>query len=321
MRVTAISMVRNEADVIEAFVRHHAEIVDELVVVDHRSVDGTDETLRALAAEGLPLRVRGEDSSVHRQNVVMTGLMREAAADGGADWVLPLDADEFLVAPQGSVRTALAALPDDRPSSVDMRLYVPTPDDPPDEPNVLRRLTYRREVEGSIWTRKVVVPAHCARDGRFTMTQGNHGLEDRRTAQFTPAPPTERLAMAHFPVRSASQLARKVLGGWPAHVARPDRPPNDAAFQWQRAFEAVTAGGRLTEEQARELARDYALQEPEGEAALVHDPLSVSFELRYPVPAEPEPLQVLAETALRLAEELSDARREAPLAEDRRVTP
>src|SRR4051812_18066628 len=108
MRVTAISMVRNEADVIEAFVRHHAEIVDELVVVDHRSVDGTDETLRALVAEGLPLRVRAEDSPVQRQNVVMTDLMRTAAADG-ADWVLPLDADEFLAAPQGSVRGALAA--------------------------------------------------------------------------------------------------------------------------------------------------------------------------------------------------------------------
>ena len=201
-----------------------------------------------------------------------------------------------------------------------MRLYVPTPDDPPDEPNVLRRMTYRRELEGGIWTRKVVVPARCARDSRFTMAQGNHALADQRTARFIPAPPTERLALAHFPVRSASQLARKVLGGLAGDVARPDRPTN-GAFQWQRAFEAVTAGGRLTEEQARELARDYALHEPDGEAALVHDPLSVSFELRYPVPAEPEPLEVLAETALRLAEELSDARREDPVAEDRRVTP
>jgi len=307
--------------VIEAFVRHHAEIVDELVVVDHRSVDGTDETLRALAAEGLPVRVRAENSAVQRQNVVMTDLMRQAAADGGADWVLPLDADEFLVAPEGSVRAALAALPGDKTSSVDMRLYVPTPDDPPDEPNVLRRLTYRRELDGGIWRRKVVVPAHCARDGHFTMVQGNHALADRRTAQFIPAAPTEQLTLAHFPVRSASQLARKVLGGWPAHVARPDRPTNDAAFQWQRAFEAITAAGRLTEEQARELARDYALHQPGGEATLVHDPLSVSFELRYPVPAEPEPLVVLAETALRLAEELSDARRETPLAEDGRVSP
>jgi hypothetical protein len=304
-------MVRNEADVIEAFVRHHAEIVDELVVVDHRSVDGTDETLRALAAEGLPLRVRAEDSPVQRQNVVMTGLMREAAANGGADWILPLDADEFLVVPEGSVRDALAALPGDRTSGVDMRFYVPTPDDPPDEPNVLRRLTYRRELEGGVWTRKVVVPAQCARDSRFTMAQGNHCLQDGSTAQFIPAPPTERLALAHFPVRSAKQLARKVLGGWPAHVARPDRP-RSGAFQWRRAFEAITAGRRLTEEQARELARDYALHEPDGDAQLVHDPLSVSFELRYPVPAEPEPLQVLAETALSLAEELSHARRETP---------
>ena len=168
-----------------------------------------------------------------------------------------------------------------------------------------------------------MVPAHCARDRRFTMAQGNHGLEERQTvpAEFAPVALTERLALAHFPVRSANQLARKVLGGWPAHVARPDRPQNDAAFQWKRAFEAVTAGGRLTEEQARELARDYALHEPGGEAALVHDPMPVSFELRYPVPPGPEPLEVLAEIALRLAEELADARREAPLAEDRRVTP
>jgi hypothetical protein len=305
-------MVRNEADVIEAFVRHHAEIVDELVVVDHRSVDGTDETLRALVAEGLPLRVRAENSPIQRQNVIMTGLMREAAVDGDADWILPLDADEFVVAPQGSVRDELAALPGDRPSSVDMRLYVPTQDDPADEPNVLRRLTHRRELDGSTWRRKVVVPAHCARDSRFTMTQGNHGLQEQHTAQFATVVPTERLALAHFPVRSASQLARKVLGGWPAHVARPDRPQNDAAFQWRRAFEAVTAGGRLTEEQAREIALDYALHEPGGEAVLVHDPMPVSFELRYPVSAGPEPLEVLAETALRLAEELSDARRDDP---------
>ena len=48
MKIVAISMVRNEADVIEAFVRHHAGLVDELIVVDHRSIDGTDELLREL---------------------------------------------------------------------------------------------------------------------------------------------------------------------------------------------------------------------------------------------------------------------------------
>ena len=41
MRLHGIAMVRNEADVVEAFVRHNLSILDALVVIDHGSVDGT----------------------------------------------------------------------------------------------------------------------------------------------------------------------------------------------------------------------------------------------------------------------------------------
>lgn len=107
-------MVRNEADVIEAFVRHHAELLDEHVVVDHGSSDGTTELLRSLANEGLPLTLRHERSRVQRQNLILTRLMRRLAAPGGADWVIPLDADEFLVPLEGDVRGAFSELPADR---------------------------------------------------------------------------------------------------------------------------------------------------------------------------------------------------------------
>ena len=39
VKVIAVSVMRNEADVVEMFVRHHAEFVDELIVVDHMSCD------------------------------------------------------------------------------------------------------------------------------------------------------------------------------------------------------------------------------------------------------------------------------------------
>jgi hypothetical protein len=311
MKVTALSMVRNEGDVIEAFVRHHAEIVDELVVIDHGSADGTGEILAALAEEGLPVRVRAEGSLVHRQNLVLTQLMREAATVGGADWVVPLDADEFLIAPNGGVREALAGLPRERPCTVDSLLYVPTPDDPEDEPNVLRRIRWRRELEGGIWTRKVVVPTGWARNDHVSLAQGNHGLLKGGTREFVPSSLTNELLLAHFPVRSERQLARKVLGGWPAHVARPDRAP-DGAFQWKRAFDVVVAGDELTARQFEALAFDYSTEEPDGDSGseLILDPIPADFDLRYRARRDPTPLETLAETAVRLAEELSDALRD-----------
>jgi hypothetical protein len=299
-------MVRNEADVIEAFVRHHVEALDELIVVDHRSSDGTAELLAALSAEGLPLSVRQEDSLAHRQDVILTALMREAARTRGADWVIPLDADEFLVADEGDPREALAALAPDRAWAVDLRYYVPCPDDPPED-NVLRRIRHRLAVAGTFWTRKVIVPGALARGGRRSLSQGSHTLVDVGTGRWVPASFTDKLALAHYPVRSERQLAGKVLSGWPAHVARPDRP-RSGAFQWKRIF-GSTVSGQLTAERLQAMAIEYPVREPNGSgrAELRYDPVQTEVELRYRVPPEPAPLAVLAETAVGLAEELRDA--------------
>ena len=43
MRLVAVSIVKNEADIIEAFVRHTLAWVDHHLVFDHDSTDGTRE--------------------------------------------------------------------------------------------------------------------------------------------------------------------------------------------------------------------------------------------------------------------------------------
>ena len=97
MRSVAITCVKNEIDIVEAFVRHTLALVDHLVVLDNGSHDGTLDVLQALAKEGLPLEIVEDDSPGQYQPQRMTRLMHEyAVARHAADWVFPLDGDEFL---------------------------------------------------------------------------------------------------------------------------------------------------------------------------------------------------------------------------------
>ena len=55
MKIASISMVKNEADIIESFVRHTLRFVDVMYIIDHLSTDNTWIILNNLQAEGLPL--------------------------------------------------------------------------------------------------------------------------------------------------------------------------------------------------------------------------------------------------------------------------
>ena len=69
-------MLRNEADVVESFVRHNLALLDGLSVVDHGSSDATSEILNALVAEGLPLEVERDGSAGYLQSEIMSRTVR-----------------------------------------------------------------------------------------------------------------------------------------------------------------------------------------------------------------------------------------------------
>src|SRR5258708_24064858 len=126
MRLVGVTMVRNEADVIEAFVRHNLSVLDGLVVVDHDSIDGTREILGKLVSEGLPLRVVPDADPAYRQSETMTALAREALAQDAADFAFALDADEFLkVESRAGLERGLAEVPAGMHAAVHWPTYVP----------------------------------------------------------------------------------------------------------------------------------------------------------------------------------------------------
>ena len=98
-RVFGVLLVRDEVDVVRLNVLHHLSFgCERILALDNGSSDGTQTVLRRLA-DRVPLAWTS-DAGPYRQAELFTGLAQEAAAQG-ADWIVPLDADEFWIAPQG----------------------------------------------------------------------------------------------------------------------------------------------------------------------------------------------------------------------------
>ncbi|MFO1056688.1 MAG: glycosyltransferase family 2 protein [Dongiaceae bacterium] len=226
MRLAAITILRDECDVAEAFVRHHAALLDRLYLIDNRSSDGTAEILRRLAAEGLPI-VLGRDAELrYYQGRMTTALIAAAQADGPWDCLLPLDADEFLqLEDRGALEAELARLPPAAAGLLMSDQYAPAADDDAAEPDPVLRIRHRAAAVPAQPPHhgKIVVTGRLAALPEMTVGEGNHHLllAGRRL-------PERRLAaarVAHFPVRSAEQLVAKVATARLAWLARHDYRP------------------------------------------------------------------------------------------------
>lgn len=252
MSTWGVSMVRNEADVIEGTLRHLADEVDHLLVADNASTDGTRDILDRLAGE-LPLTVVDDPDPAYRQSQKMTALAEKAAADG-AQWIVPFDADELWISRDGRIRDVL---PDLGCSIAEASLYnhLCTAIDPPgDDP--FRTIQWRQRDPGAL--PKV---AFRWRPGAV-IHQGNHGVT--LTGGF--AVPV--LEVRHFPYRSARQFAAKAVQGAAAYAAAPELP-QDMGAHW-RAY------GRIAElhgvEALQDVFRAHFWHLSPTDAGMVHDP-------------------------------------------------
>jgi glycosyltransferase involved in cell wall biosynthesis len=97
MRLHALVLVKNEADVIEEMLRAAARWCDRIHVLDNGSDDGTDEIVRRLADELPAIHYVGQDLRPYSDDVRDVILRRCASEAREGDWWCILDADEFLV--------------------------------------------------------------------------------------------------------------------------------------------------------------------------------------------------------------------------------
>ncbi|MEY8841673.1 glycosyltransferase family 2 protein [Cribrihabitans sp. XS_ASV171] len=127
MRLAAILTVRNEAAFLLEWLAHHMAVgFTDFVILSNDCQDGTDAILDRLATMGRVHHIRN-DGPHDRRGIQFTGLNLAAKhpAIRDADWILPLDADEFvnIHAGDGTLSALLDALPEATAITLTWRLF------------------------------------------------------------------------------------------------------------------------------------------------------------------------------------------------------
>jgi hypothetical protein len=277
MRLYGVSMVRNEADIVEASIRHNLAVLDGLVVVEHGSVDRTPEILAGLQSEGLRLDVVPDERAEFFQGKRLGAVARRVMAEQHADFVFPVDADEFIkVASREALESELSALPHGSHAAMHWLTYVPE-SFPAGERVGLSHLRWRLEVERH-GNYKCIIGRSFADHPGQCLGSGNHFVDDPTASEPPPhiVLRPEVVALAHCPVRSGEQLRQKVVLGYPAHMAT--RPlGNKQAFHWMELYEELSTGARPSDARLREIACNYGVPKRDWQPAdairLVEDPV------------------------------------------------
>ena len=309
MLLCAAAIVRNEADIIEAFVRHNLSVVDRLAVVDHGSFDGTTEILAALVREGLPLTVVRDERAGFFQPEVLTPLARELLSDHGADFVFMLDAVEFLrTSSRELLDETLARVPEGMHALVPWVTYVPdfertSREDPVAVLRSAKRLPFERKPQ-----HKVAVGRRFLETPQAFVAMGNHRVFPSDEAPGEPCPharlPHEAAAVAHVPIRNADQFTVKVAVGWLAYVASGRANPA-LSFHWGEAYAMLAAGRRFSADDLVAMAANYSIPQSEwaatDPATWIAEPFLAPIALRYTTLARVDPFSAVLTFAERLA--------------------
>jgi glycosyltransferase involved in cell wall biosynthesis len=254
-KVWAVTVVRDEADIIEWTIRQlFAHGIDGIIAVDNLSTDDTLKILGDLARQFNILATSDKQQSYYfYQGGRMTALGNIANAEG-AEWVIPFDADELFFTVDGkSIVEVLENVTADV-VTIPMLNYFATAED-----DVSIRNPYLRELYRKLEPNPL--NKTCYRWYRdYALEPGSHHV--RQEGKMVRETLTS-LRIGHFQNRSPHHLIRKIRNeaSGMVHVAN----PNQDIGYWHK-FHAMTDAQIL-----EWWRREYYFTEPRK--ILVHDPV------------------------------------------------
>ncbi len=238
----AVMMVKNEADIIGANLRwlYHSG-VRRFIVMDNGSTDGTADALRDFAASRPDARLEALlDPIVAYFQAEKTSWMCERARQIWPDirWILPIDADEFLIVRRGL--HALAYVPDDiHALTVPKAMHFhPAGTEPPDDGRLhLERMSVRSHlfaVPPKVLLR--AVPGLGVGSGNHKAVRADGGLVAYAGGW------EHGFAYREFQTRSFAQFTSKVRNGGAAIQAGRAQGYSGGGEHWLAWYEVLCSG-------------------------------------------------------------------------------
>ena len=281
MLIAAIVGVKNEDTLIDQCLRHLFDIgVDTVVVEDYGS---TDATLRRVAQwPSAKVAVRHFDESRNLDLQAWGRHEAELARRTGADWVLFLDADEFWLPRNGSIRELLSQ--SGGAGLAFERFNVVLRQEQPWTPAILRSerfpdlLLYADRTEnlraeldsgsGRSWITAVPLPKIAIRPGFIDeIMPGHHGA--RVLSRRPEALPVSRdCVIAHLPFTDYDRFRHKVSGIRTSLEQQAAYHTGDVAWHWRRWAE-LEDESQLEAEFQRQQINEAALQRLRNKGVIV----------------------------------------------------
>ena len=208
-KIAVVSMIKNEEDIVESFIRHASLFADKIYIKDHKSSDRTREIIKSLKSEGLPIDVSTFELDEFAMSEVITQLASRAI-DDGFDIVIPLDSDEFPILIGGNSEDLRKYL-----QNLDVTKYYQVylwnyrfADQSENQYALSRSLVYSKTKVGKVFVGREFWIKH-----KPIVNQGNHGLtfSDKNS---NPPVVADYVFYAHLAERSSDQLISKHAIQW-----------------------------------------------------------------------------------------------------------
>lgn len=207
-KLTLISMVKNERGILDTFSGHALGLFDRIILVDHRSTDGTKEYIEALSKQYPAVEFFLFDEPGYYQSQLMTWIVKNVVEHNTPGWVFFLDADEFL--PFESREEFNRVLAKYNASPVISMPWL----------NLVPLDMQSGVVIGGQFLKSDSYAAHCKIAFQpnlipiddYIVAQGNHALLVGADHLQT-LPAKQSFPIYHLPIRTKQQLRNKILHG------------------------------------------------------------------------------------------------------------
>ncbi|MDE2519154.1 MAG: glycosyltransferase family 2 protein [Methanocorpusculum sp.] len=211
--IVSVGWVKNEADVIESSVRYALTHSDKVIIAEDGSVDNTRTILLNLQTEFKDRVILPQPDGKPRhllQDDATNALIQTAFTEYAADIVIPFDADEFVISPDGkNVRDILQNMADDQCYVSKWRHYLWYKVSENPTGFVPQRYCYFRKPGPGTAVTKVILCKKAWNTYNLSIRMGNHDVKSLDAAYASV--PLQDLVFAHYPVRSKEQIATKAV--------------------------------------------------------------------------------------------------------------